>query len=129
VDVPVFLDVDDVIWIHDVQIELFGGQNGIRDRGLLESAVAMPQQGFGGEYLHDDLFVMAAAYAFHLAKNHPFIDGNKRTALASCLDFLDVNGIVVTDENGRLYETMLSVATGTLDKTALAELLQTLSRG
>jgi len=87
---PVFLDVDDVVWIHDVQIELFGGQTGTRDRGLLESAVAMPQQRFGDAYLHEDLFAMAAAYAFHISENQPFIDGNKRTALAACLDFSQI---------------------------------------
>jgi death on curing protein len=126
---PVFLDVDDVVWIHDVQLELFGGQAGIRDRGLLESAVAMPQQRFGDAYLHDDLFAMAAAYAFHISQNQPFVDGNKRTALAACLDFLDMNGVILIDDEGRLYEAMVGLATHAVDKAALAEVLRSLPRG
>jgi death on curing protein len=73
---PDFLTLDDVLWIHEQQLELYGGQAGVRDRRLLESAVGMPQQTFGGEFLHDDLFAMAAAYAFHIAENQPFLDGN-----------------------------------------------------
>lgn len=71
-----FLDVDDVLEIHDLQIEAFGGSTGIRDRGLLESAVGMPQASFGGQFVHESTFLMAAAYAFHIAENQPFIDDN-----------------------------------------------------
>lgn len=123
---PAFLDVDDVVWIHDVQLELFGGQAGIRDRGLLESAVALPRQCFDGAYLHDDLFAMAAAYAFHIAENQPFVDGNKRTALASCLDFLDINGVVLVDPDSRLYGAMIDLAGHRIDKRGIAELLRAL---
>ena len=78
---PEFLTLEDVLQIHKDQIEAYGGIRGIRDQGLLESAVMMPQATFGGEYLHQNLFEMASAYAFHIAENQPFLDGNKRTAL------------------------------------------------
>jgi len=71
-----FLTVEEVLVLHEMQIERYGGSRGIRDRGLLESAVAMPQASFGGEYVHATLHEMAAAYAFHIAENQPFIDGN-----------------------------------------------------
>lgn len=77
-----FLHLDDVVAIHLDQIERYGGEAGIRDAGLLESAVAQARATFGGEFLHADLFQMAAAYLFHIAKNHPFVDGNKRTGAA-----------------------------------------------
>lgn len=89
---PDFLTVEEVLIIHDEQIEEYGGIHGIRDKGLLESAVMMAQASFGGEYLHQNLFEMAAAYAFHIAENQSFFDGNKRTALVSALVFLDING-------------------------------------
>jgi len=74
---PVFLELDEVIEIHHNQIELYGGPAGIRDIELLKSAITMPPATFGGEYLHKNLYEMAAAYLFHIARNHPFIDGNK----------------------------------------------------
>jgi death-on-curing protein len=73
---PVFLSLGDVIEIHRDQIARYGGDPGIRDLGLLQSAVAIPAAGFGGRFLHTDLFEMAAAYLFHISQNHPFIDGN-----------------------------------------------------
>ena len=77
---PDFLTLDEVIAIHQDQIQRYGGSGGLRDMGLLQSALAMPRAGFGGEYVHSDLYEMAAAYLFHLATNHPFVDGNKRVA-------------------------------------------------
>ncbi len=85
--------------------------------------------GFDGKLLHQDIFEMAAAYAFHICRNHPFVDGNKRTALACALVFLELNGISLLDPEGRLYPAMLDVASGTLDKNALADILRSLSRG
>lgn len=85
---PEFLTVEDVLALHLDQIRLFGGTEGTRDRGALESAVATPQASFGGNFLHEDLFEMAAAYAFHIAENQPFLDGNKRTALNAAIVFL-----------------------------------------
>ena len=124
---PDFLSLEEVLEFHQQQLAAYGGINGIRDQGLLESAVAMPQASFGGEYLHTDLFHMAAAYAFHLAENQPFLDGNKRTALMSALVFLDLNGYVVLDPVERLYEAMIAIANKQLDKEQLAELLRELS--
>jgi len=84
---PLFLTLEEVIAIHDEEVEAFGGTLGIRDLNGLESAVAMPQASFGDQFLHRDIFEMAAAYAFHIAENQPFLDGNKRTGLAAALTF------------------------------------------
>jgi len=124
---PEFLTLDDVLLIHDEQLEAYGGIQGIRDKGLLESAVMMPQASFGGEYLHQNLFEMAAAYAFHIAENQPFLDGNKRTALVSALVFLDINGFVILDEGMKLYDAMIAIANNKMDKYDLAKLLKDLS--
>jgi death-on-curing protein len=121
-----FLEVSDVLKIHEQQIEAFGGILGIRDKGLLESAVAMPQATFGGEYLHPDLFKMAAAYSFHIAENQPFLDGNKRTSLTSALVFLDINGILIIDEEMKLYEALIAIAKKEMDKYDLALLFSEL---
>lgn len=88
----VFLDVEDVKILHAEQIEAYGGSHGVRDEGSLESAVNQAQAGFGGDHLHEFPFGMASAYAFHIAQNQPFVDGNKRAALAAALVFLELNG-------------------------------------
>ncbi len=124
---PVFLDVDDVLLIHEEQLAKYGGSGGVRDIGLLESAVAMPRATAGGELVHPDLFSMAAAYAFHLAQNQPFLDGNKRTGLLAAIVFLDLNGIAVADPEGRLYDAMIAIAERRMDKPALASLLTRLA--
>lgn len=124
---PEFLTLEDVFLIHEEQLEAYGGIQGIRDKGLLESAVMMPQASFGGEYLHQDLFEMAAAYAFHIAENQPFLDGNKRTALVSALVFLDINGFIILDEEMKLYDAMIAIANKEMDKFDLANLLKNLS--
>jgi death-on-curing protein len=80
--------------IHAEVIASDGGSEGIRDEGLLESAVAAPQATFGGAPLMHDAGEIAAAYLFYLCRNHPFVDGNRRTALAACLVFLEVNGLL-----------------------------------
>ncbi len=122
-----FLSLDDVLELHEMQLESYGGATGIRDRGLLESAVMMPQASFGGEFVHKGLFEMAAAYAFHIAENQPFVDGNKRTALASALVFLDWHDIEINDPNEDLYGAMIGLAQKTQDKVGLAALFQKLS--
>lgn len=124
---PEFLSLEDVFLIHDEQLVAYGGIQGIRDKGLLESAVMTAQASFGGEYLHQDLFEMAAAYAFHIAENQPFLDGNKRTALVSALVFLDINGFVILDAERKLYDAMIAIANKEMDKYDLAELLKNLS--
>jgi len=124
---PDFLSVEDVIFLHDEQLVRFGGAAGIRDQGLLESAIGMPQASFGGEFLHADLYAMAAAYAFHIAQNQAFVDGNKRTGLLSALVFLEMNGIIIADPESRLYQAMIDIAEKTLDKSGLAALLRELA--
>ena len=121
-----FLNVADVIRIHVEQINRYGGQAGVRDLGLLQAALAMPQASFGGEWLHRDLYEMAAAYAFHLSQNHPFTDGNKPTGLACALVFLELHGVTIADPEGRLYQAMMDVASGALSKLGLAGVLRRL---
>ena len=127
-DEPVFLTVGEVLALHIDQIREFGGSEGIRDEGGLESAVAQASSTFDGKYLHASLFEMAAAYAFHIAENHPFVDGNKRTALNSAIVFLGLNGFDVVEEEGRLYEAMIGLTTGGSSKGQMAALLEQLSK-
>ena len=117
---PHFLNIHRVLQIHESQIELFGGSSGIRDLGLLESALAMPQASFGGTLLHSDLYEMAAAYLFHIVSNHPFLDGNKRTGTAVALFFLKWNGIDHDIDDTALEELVLSVACGETGKDKIA---------
>src|SRR5579862_7350255 len=90
---PTFLTIDEVLELHLKQIDLFGGSAGLRDRGLLESAIDQPGQKFGGNFLHEDIAAMAAAYLFHIVCNHPFVDGNKRTGTAAAIMFLEMNEV------------------------------------
>lgn len=122
-----FLDTADVLAIHADQLARFGGGSGLRDSGLLDSAVAQPQASFDGELVHDDLFQMAAAYLFHIVKNHPFVDGNKRAGLLAALVFLDLNGIEILDDSEALYELTLGVAEGRFDKAHVAGALRGLA--
>lgn len=124
---PDFLSLEEVLSLHEEQLAKYGGLDGIRDKGLLESAVAMPRVTFGGEYLHQDLFEMAASYAFHIAENQPFLDGNKRTGLMAALVFLDINGYIVLDDEMLLYDAMIAIANKEIGKNELAELLRELS--
>lgn len=117
----VFLSVADVLLLHADTIDIDGGSYGVRDHGLLDAAVAMPRQQFGGNYLHEDLAAMAAAYLFHLAQNHPFIDGNKRAAVMAALSFLLVNGVESLPAPQELEITTLQVAAGELSKDALTQ--------
>lgn len=123
---PDFLELRHVLALHTRALAAHGGSEGIRDQGLLESAIAMPRASFGGEYLHADLYAMAAAYAFHIAENQPFIDGNKRAAILAALTFLDMNGIAVFTATDELYEAMMALAERRLDKSGLAAVLHRL---
>jgi death-on-curing protein len=116
---PIFLTTDDVLAFHDLHLQRYGGSAGTRDIGLLESAVSQAKAGFGGQYLHEDLAAMAAAYLFSIVKNHPFVDGNKRTGLASALTFLDLNGIAIDHSSDVLYDATMAIAEGRLDKEGL----------
>lgn len=118
-----FLEARHVLKIHELQLGRFGGGAGLRDRGLLESAVAQPRVTFGGAYVHEGLLAMAAAYLFHLASNHPFVDGNKRVAVLSAIVFLDLNGVHLAWPSKDLEVLTLAVAAGAMDKrTATTEL-------
>lgn len=125
---PEFLDLEDVLAIHEEQLARFGGGSGIRDAGLLESALATPRATFDGSYVHADVFSMAAAYAFHVAENQPFVDGNKRTGLLCAVVFLELNGFIVEEPPLRLHDAMIAIAERRLDKRGLADLLRALSR-
>jgi len=118
---PLFLGLEEVLEIHHDQIPRYGGTEGIRDLGLLQSALSMPQAGAGNQYFHADLFEMAAAYLFHIVRNHPFVDGNKRTGVTAALVFLEMNGIEIRASDEALVKTVLAVAEGKLQKGALAE--------
>lgn len=118
---PTFLSLGRVLEIHRESVETYGGDPGVRDMGLLESALAQPRAGFGGEYLHEDLAAMAAAYLFHIVSNHPFVDGNKRTGALAAFVFLEFNNVELTASQEAFEEVVLEVARGETDKSAVAE--------
>jgi death-on-curing protein len=111
-----FLTVDVVREIHAEVIERFGGSDGIRDRTLLESSVAAPQASFGGKSPFKDIVEVAAAYLFYLCRNHPFVDGNKRVALGTCLVFLRLNGLEPKPDSPEWEDLMIAVAASRLDR-------------
>lgn len=109
--------------VHDRQLAEHGGGSGVRDAGLFESALARPQNQhlYGGS----DPAGLAAAYAFSLARNHPFIDGNKRTAFVACELFLAANGYAMTASDDACVEMMMSLAAGAVDEAAFADWVRT----
>ena len=119
-----FLPESIALAIHENQIRLYGGTYEIRDSATLDAALHMPQAQFGGQFLHVTLYHMAAAYGFHLSQNHPFVDGNKRTAGMAMFTFLRLNGLEPTATEIEYYETMMAVAEGRMNKEQLAEWLQ-----
>jgi death-on-curing protein len=121
---PLFLTREEVLEIHALQLARYGGGAGLRDPGLLESALAQPEATFGGQYVHQDLWEMAAAYLFHLVSNHPFVDGNKRVGLLAALVFLDLNGVSLTQGSEELYTLTMSVAAGSMQKDAVTAALR-----
>ncbi len=102
--------------IHAEAIARFGGSDGVRDSALLESAIAAPQASFGGKSPYRDLAEVAAAYLYYLCRNHPFVDGNKRAALGSCIVFLRLNGVEPRPEGPEWEELVLAIAAGSLDR-------------
>ena len=120
-----FLPDEVVLAIHDDQIRLYGGSYGVRDEGLLDSAINMPRATFGGQFLHNDIFAMAAAYGFHISENQPFIDGNKRTAGMVMLTFLKLNGLDPVASEMEYYQTIMAVANREMSKEQLAAWLRT----
>jgi death-on-curing protein len=116
---PRFLTYEEVVAIHQRMISLYGGSAGLRDKGMLESAVGMPTQMFFGAYAHEDLPAMAGAYLFHLAMNHPFVDGNKRVAAGAAVVFLGLNGLRLEMQNPEYADLVLAVASGQMGKDDL----------
>jgi len=121
---PVFLGLEEIFAIHRDQIQRYGGSPGIRDLGALQSAVGMPAASFGGQYLHQDLFEMAAAYLFHIVGNHPFVDGNKRTGAVAAYIFLSLNDVTLKASGASFGRVVMRVAKGKADKVEVAEFLR-----
>src|ERR1700685_4325412 len=113
---PVFLSLDEVLEIHEQQIERYGGSGGLRDPAGLESAIATPQATFGGEFLPASIPGMAAAYLFHLCQNHAFIDGNKRVGANAAITFLLMNNWDTSFGEDELVDLVLSIASGRMTK-------------
>jgi death on curing protein len=123
VGIPLFLTVDLVLGTHRRLIDAYGGSHGIRDRGLIESAIAQAENAF--HYGNADLFAIAASYAYHLAESQAFIDGNKRIGATAALAFLLMNAIDVSRISSlEVYEMMIRIATKDLSKAGMADLLR-----
>jgi death-on-curing protein len=125
---PRFLELESILALHAEQLAMFGGADGLRDLGALESAIAQPSATFDGQYLHEDLHAMAAAYLFHVVQNHPFVDGNKRVGFIAAMTFLEANG-VNTEPLPELYELTMGVASGKVSKAQIAAALRRLFPG
>jgi len=125
---PRFVTIEEALAWHDVSIAQYGGSYGIRDRGALESALAQPRQRFGDEYAHTYPFRMATAYAYFITKNHPFVDGNKRTALMCCGGFLRMNGWNLTSDGEQAADSILALVTDEISRADFANWLETHSR-
>jgi len=120
------LTVEVVQEIHAVAIGQFGGSAGIRELALLESAVAAPQASFGGETVYTDIAEVAAAYLFFLCRNHPFVDGNKRAALGSCIVFLRLNGVEPQSDSQAWEDLTLDLAASRIDREQATKRLRAL---
>ena len=121
---PLFLALDEVLGLHAEQIRLFGGSSGIRDVGLLQSAMGSVEATFGGAFLHETIFAMAAAYLYGICRSHPFIDGNKRTAVGAALTFLEMNGVEVDADEDAFYDLVIRVAEGRVSKASVTVFLE-----
>lgn len=116
----IFLSIQDVLAIHEELVKNFGGLQGIRDIKLLESALAQPEIKIFGESACKDIYEMAATYAYHIIKNHPFVDGNKRTGIVTALTFLDINDVFI-HETPELYGLALGIAASQISKPEIAQ--------
>jgi death-on-curing protein len=114
------ISLEELVWMHTVAVTEFGGSQGIRDRGLLESAIARPLAAFGGKNLYDTPFKRAAALAESLVLNHGFVDGNKRTAMYAMAAWLEREGYVIDAARGELRDLALSIATHELGTEQIA---------
>ena len=118
-DIWIWLEAGVLRAVHDEQLAEHGGAAGVRDNGLFESALARPRQ--LASYGDPDLADLAAAYGYGLAKNHPFVDGNKRTAFVAVELFIDCNGHALVADDADCVLTMLAVAAGTMDEAQFAD--------
>lgn len=114
-----YLTLEEVLCIHDMMIEKFGGSHGVRDLGLVESALARPSAGFGDFEAYPDIYLKSAVLAHSLLKNHPFIDGNKRTAMMAMEQFLFINDLTINAQIGDIYKLALDIENNTLDEPAI----------
>jgi death-on-curing protein len=121
---PRFLTLAEILYLHEESLARYGGAPGIREPGLIESALGSAQNAFW--YGRADIFEIAAAYAFHVAEAQAFVDGNKRTAVAAAIVFLRMNGQSVPKDDGSVYQAMMAVAEKSSDKSGLAVVLRTL---
>ena len=121
---PHFLTIEEINSIHDSQIKLYGGREGVRDQEILESAINTPQAGTSSGYLHKSIFEMAAAYAFHIGQNQPFNDGNKRTGTVAAHTFLYMNGYLLDCDQDLLVETVMKISSKECTKLEFAEFLK-----
>ena len=119
----IFLDFERVVYLNKLAIQAFGGADFVRDQGVIESAVNQPKASFGGEYLHQGVFHMAAAYYYHISECQGFSDGNKRTGFLAMFSFLRLNGCDFLIPDDYLWPILMDVAKGQKDKSDLAEFL------
>ena len=119
---PIFLTLNEVLYLHDESLRRFGGLEGIGDRGLIESALGSAQNAYW--YGRGDLFDIAPTYAFHIAESQAFNDGNKRTGAASALVFLARNGVDAPVDDGSIYDALIAIAEKRLDKKGLSEVMR-----
>lgn len=119
---PRFLELEEVLYLHDESLARFGGSAGIREPGLIESALGSARNAYW--YGRGGLFEIAAAYAFHIAEAQAFVDGNKRTAAAAAIMFLRVNQVLFPPDDGSVYDAMIEIAEKRLDKAGLAGVLR-----
>jgi death-on-curing protein len=117
---PLWMEATDALIAHDLELAAHGGSTGVRDQGLLESAIARPRNLWAYAKSEPTLAQLAAAYAFGISPNHPFVDGNKRTALVVSFAFLDVNGMEVVASQEEAFLTILGLAAGEISETQLA---------
>jgi len=125
-DTCVHLAVQDVEEIHAAVIEAFGGTGGIRDRSLLESAVAAPRATAFGKSPFKNLPEVAGAYLYYLCRNHPFVDGNKRVSMTAAIVFLRLNGVEPTADSNAWYSLVMDIASSQIDREAATKRLRKL---
>jgi death-on-curing protein len=119
-----FLTLDEILDLHTIAINRHGGLHGIRDQALLESALGQPEMHVFGRYVHNDIYLMAAAYCFHIIKNHAFLDGNKRTGIACALFFLEKNNIFLNIDSDSICDLAVKIAKSEINKEEIAASLR-----